>query len=422
MDALVIGTGGASGWPEAGCRCASCMRARSAGLRRAPGRVLVDDWLEVVPGRPLVPGTGPSPAAALRIERLPGGLEITDPDGSRLLLAGGPGEIPAPQPGASPYDIALLDLLASPEQLGRLRVTGLVHERTAVAALYTDHRVSSADEMARRCALWGADQAHDGQLIGSAGTGPRTRPGPRMSPGPEMSTSRPHRTLIIGGGRSGKSTEAELRLAAEPQVTYVAAGPFAPAGPNRHADSNPGGENSGQGDPAQRDSWPAPDGEPDLEWARRVAVHQARRPHWWRTVESLDIAGILREADGALLIDGIGTWLAAVLDEAGTWTEVGMWTEPGRQQDPTGRGGRPEPVRSDPEELVQARIDELVSAWRQTRAMVVAVTDQVGSGLVPAYPAGRVFRDQLGWLNQRLAAESELNLHVVAGRVVTLPG
>jgi adenosyl cobinamide kinase/adenosyl cobinamide phosphate guanylyltransferase len=33
-----------------------------------------------------------------------------------------------------------------------------------------------------------------------------------------------------------------------------------------------------------------------------------------------------------------------------------------------------------------------------------------------------VFRDELGWLNQRLAAESELVLHVVAGRLTTLPG
>jgi adenosylcobinamide kinase/adenosylcobinamide-phosphate guanylyltransferase len=53
---------------------------------------------------------------------------------------------------------------------------------------------------------------------------------------------------------------------------------------------------------------------------------------------------------------------------------------------------------------------------------VVAVTDEAGSGLVPAYPAGRVFRDELGWLNQRLAAESELVVHVVAGRLTTLPG
>ena len=215
MDALVIGTGGARGWPEDGCRCASCMRARSAGQHRGPSRVLIDDWLEVVPGRPFVPGTGPTPAAALHIERLAGGLDITGQDGRRLLLAGGPGEIPEPPPGARPYDIALLDLLASPTQLGCLRASGLVHQRTAVAAIYTDHRISSDEEMARRCDLWGVGQASDGQLI----TGPAADQAPHAA--------RPHRTLIIGGARSGKSTEAELRLAAEPHVTYVAAGPFA---------------------------------------------------------------------------------------------------------------------------------------------------------------------------------------------------
>ena len=72
--------------------------------------------------------------------------------------------------------------------------------------------------------------------------------------------------------------------------------------------------------------------------------------------------------------------------------------------------------------IVQARIGDLIDAWRQTRALVVAVTDQVGSGLVPPYRAGRVFRDQLGWLNQRIATESELNLLVVAGRAMSLPG
>jgi adenosylcobinamide kinase / adenosylcobinamide-phosphate guanylyltransferase len=378
VDALVIGTGGADGWPENGCRCASCMRARAAGLRRGPGRVLVDGWLEVVPGRPLLPGTGPSPAAALSVLRLSGGFDITSPDGSRLLLAGGPAEVPEPLPGAEPYDLALLDLLASPTQLGRLRASGLVHARTAVAALYTDDRIGSPAELARRCLLWGAEQAHDGQLI----TGPAATD--------RQPAARPHRTLIIGGARSGKSTEAELRLAAEPRVTYVAAGPFPPAA----------------ADPPSSESWTGPDNQPDREWARRVAVHRSRRPSWWRTVETLDLARILAEENGALLIDGIGTWLAAVLDEAG------MWADP----DAPGRPGE------EPESLVQARIDELIGAWRQTAALVVAVTDQVGSGLVPAYPAGRVFRDQLGWLNQRLAAESELNLQVVAGRVTTLPG
>ena len=133
-------------------------------------------------------------------------------------------------------------------------------------------------------------------------------------------------------------------------------------------------------------------------------MHRSRRPPWWRTVESLDIAGLLRRETGALLIDGIGTWLAAVLDEAGMWAEERPVAGPGA------------------EDVVRARIDELIGAWRQTSSLVVAVTDQVGSGLVPAYPAGRVFRDQLGWLNQRIAAESELNLQVAAGRVTTLPG
>jgi len=104
-----------------------------------------------------------------------------------------------------------------------------------------------------------------------------------------------------------------------------------------------------------------------------------------------------------VLVDGIGTWLAGVMDEAGMWAT-----------DPPGDDGAAK--------LLAARIDDLVDAWRQTRAIVVAVTDQVGSGLVPPYPAGRAFRDQLGWLNQRLAAESEVNLLVVAGRVTTLPG
>jgi adenosylcobinamide kinase / adenosylcobinamide-phosphate guanylyltransferase len=404
VDALVIGTGGACGWPEDGCRCASCMRARSAGQYRAPGRVRVADWLEVAPGEPILPGTGPDPAAA-HVEQVPGGLDITGPAGDRLLLAGGPGEVPVPPPGTRPYDVALLDLLTNPAQLGELRARGLVHDRTTVAALYTDHRVTSEAEISRRCALWGAIQARDGQVI----TGPATAPSSR---GP-----RPHRTLIIGGGRSGKSTEAELRLAAEPRVTYLAAGPFAPArraglDPVTAADDPhpdvPGASGS--------QSWTGPGGEPDAEWARRVAAHRVRRPHWWRTVESLDIAGLLRTEADALLIDGIGTWLAAVLDQAG------MWADEMRPPAAMSGGSSVDEGRPDAATLVEAAIDELVAAWRQTSAVVVAVTDQVGSGLVPAYPAGRVFRDQLGWLNQRLAAESELNLQVTAGRVTTLPG
>ena len=80
MDAVIVGTGGAQGWPEDGCRCASCMRARSAGLHRAPGRVLIADYIEVIPGKPVRPGTMPNCPTPVHIEQLAGGLDITGPD------------------------------------------------------------------------------------------------------------------------------------------------------------------------------------------------------------------------------------------------------------------------------------------------------------------------------------------------------
>jgi Adenosyl cobinamide kinase/adenosyl cobinamide phosphate guanylyltransferase len=72
-----------------------------------------------------------------------------------------------------------------------------------------------------------------------------------------------------------------------------------------------------------------------------------------------------RTARGALLIDGIGTWLAALLDECG-WDLV----------DEAAR------------EKLGARTAELVGAWRQARGYVVAVSDETGLGVVPATPAG----------------------------------
>ena len=335
---------------------------------RSAGRTLVDGALLLTPGEPpraqtVAPDAG---RPGHRVVAVPGGWDITGPDGGRLLAAAGPGQVPEPGDGARPYDLALLDVLAQPAQLGQLRSRGLVHARTAVAVLSADHRVTSEQELARRCAIWGVHPSRDGDRV----SGPLPEPA-------RPAFGRPHRTLIIGGARSGKSREAELRLSGEPSVTYLAAGPW------------------------PDDSWTGADGAPDAEWAARVAVHQAARPGWWQTVESLDIAGFLRAADGALLIDGVGTWLTAILDQAGAW------------RDPPAAGAM---------DQVAASLSQLVSAWRQTRGLVLAVTDQVGEGLVPAHPAGRLFRDQLGWLNQRLAAESDLVLHVVAGRVVSLPG
>ncbi|HTQ91822.1 MAG TPA: bifunctional adenosylcobinamide kinase/adenosylcobinamide-phosphate guanylyltransferase [Streptosporangiaceae bacterium] len=366
MRVLVEGSGGDAGWPQPGCRCASCLRQAAAGSARKGSAIVVD-------GRVRLSADGRvASAAGYRVRRVadaraggPGGWDVTAPDGGRLLYpagAGGIGAAPAPPEGTAPYDVAFLDLLGDPAQLGWLRARGLITAGTVAAVAYADHRVPSEAELARRCGFWRVRLAGDGEAIDPARSVPKDRDFPGGT----------RRVLVLGGARSGKSERAELRLAGEPEVTYVATG------------------NRGTGDP---------------DWAARVAAHRARRPAWWATAETTDLAGLLGAnsgADhgtgpGALLIDGIGTWLAAVLEECG-------W-------DPRDGAAR---------ETVAARIAGLTGAWRQACGYVVAVSDETGLGVVPASAAGRLFRDELGRLNQALAAESEEAELVVAGRVLPL--
>jgi adenosylcobinamide kinase/adenosylcobinamide-phosphate guanylyltransferase len=173
------------------------------------------------------------------------------------------------------------------------------------------------------------------------------------------------RTLVTGGARSGKSTFAES-LVGDGPVRYVAPG------------------------------YPPGD---DTEWAARVAGHRARRPAHWHTVETVDVAAELAAARPGvtLLVDCLVTWLTRQLDEAGAWTEEAGWHEG-----------------------VAAQCDRLVAAWRHTEAPVVAVTNEVGLGVVPATASGRLFRDLLGTLNQRVGAASDRLYLVVAGRALDL--
>jgi adenosylcobinamide kinase / adenosylcobinamide-phosphate guanylyltransferase len=304
----------------------------------------------------------------------PGGWDVTGPDGERLLYPARPGAVPVPPEDAAAYDIAFLDLLGEPAQLGLLRARGLITAGTVTAVAFADHRVSSEGELRRRCAFWGAELPGDGDAVTTVRS---------VQKRSDVSRRMPWRVLVLGGARSGKSEQAEMRLAGEPDVTYVATGSTGAGGP-----AEPGGS---AGDPEPG----GPAGDP--EWAARVAAHRARRPAWWRTAETTDLAGVLAGARGALLIDGIGTWLAAVMDECGAWDGS-----------------------ADSAARLAARIAGLAGAWRQTAAYVVAVSDETGLGVVPGTPAGRRFRDELGRLNQVLAAESEEAELVVAGRIIPL--
>ncbi len=367
MRVLAEGSGGSDGWPRPGCRCASCLRQAANGNYRVQSTIVIDGQLrlrvgngETGNGETGVAGDGAGNAAGYRVRRLAdwrdggaGGWDVTAPDGGRLLYPAGPGAVPAPPEGAAPYHVAFLDLLGDPAQLGWLRARGLITAGTVTAVACADHRVPSERELARRCGFWRAGLVRDGDAID-----------PDRSVINDLDLpAGTRRVLVLGGARSGKSERAELRLAGEPDVTYVATGRL---------------------------------GADDPDWAARVAAHRARRPSWWRTAETTDLAGLLGTARGALLIDGIGTWLAAILDECG-WDDAAAARE-----------------------KLAGRIAELTGAWRQTRAHVVAVSDETGLGVVPATPAGRLFRDELGRLNQALAAESEEAELVVAGRVLPL--
>ena len=296
--------------PDAAARPACGRGANGSG--RAPGRVVVDGLLQLTgpqltvlagagpdePGRRDGPSGGPAEwlarsdreLAGYRVRRLPGGWDVTAPDGARLLAGAGTGSAMTVPPEAH-YDIALLDLPGHPEQLGRLRAQGAVTQETLAGALFADHRVTSEQELSRRCRIWRARLLRDGETL--------IIPAPAV-PGAEL-RQLPCRTLVLGGTRLGKSAEAEMRVAAEPEVTYVATGHRRPADP---------------------------------EWAARIEAHRARRPAWWRTVESPDLAGISGRRTAPCW------WTASPPGWRPRWTSAAAGTAAHRRPPSSGSGSR----------------------------------------------------------------------------------
>lgn len=172
-------------------------------------------------------------------------------------------------------------------------------------------------------------------------------------------------TLVLGGARSGKSAYAEGLFDGAPAVTYIATGELPSTA--------------------------------DPEWAERVWSHQERRPSSWHTVETLDVSPVLLDASTPVLLDCLATWLTRIYDRAGAWQDTRGWRE-----------------------SVDAEVDALVEAWASSSVPIVAVSNEVGSGVVPETPAGRLFRDGLGRLNQRVAEVSDRVTLIVAGRPVEL--
>ena len=166
-------------------------------------------------------------------------------------------------------------------------------------------------------------------------------------------------TLLLGGARSGKSALAE-RLAArwDGPVTVVVT--------------------------AQAR---------DAEMAERIRRHRARRPAGWRTIEEpLDLEAALAKApaEAQVVLDCLTLWVSNLVEQGLTDEQVGQL----------------------------ARSAAAAAAARA--APTVVVSNEVGSGIVPADPLSRRYRDLLGQVNAVWAAAAGQALLLVAGRAVPL--
>ncbi|MEU3855980.1 bifunctional adenosylcobinamide kinase/adenosylcobinamide-phosphate guanylyltransferase [Streptomyces sp. NPDC028722] len=400
MEITLLGTGAPAGLPRPDCSCAACASALGPDARAATA-VLVDGTLLL----DLTPGVA---FAAARAGHSLGGVRqalLSHPhDGPAV-------EVPAglPQPGrvADGRELALLTghrvravamdaggtgyAVTGPDGQRLLYLppggapAGLQGTASEPYDLVLADVVGRPDALARLRAAGSAGPATDVLAVhldhdvppGAelrrrlAAAGARAVPdGTTLTVGAyEDVPDVPRRTLVLGGARSGKSVEAERRLEAFPGVVYVATG----------------GTRGG-----------------DTEWAERVATHRERRPGSWRTAETTDLVPLLAGEGPPLLIDCLSLWLTDVMDAVGAWDDS-EWA-----------GGAQKALRE--------RVRELTSAVRAARRTVVAVSNEVGSGIVPATASGRRFRDELGRLNAAFGAECEQVVLVVAGQALVLRG
>jgi adenosylcobinamide kinase/adenosylcobinamide-phosphate guanylyltransferase len=175
-------------------------------------------------------------------------------------------------------------------------------------------------------------------------------------------------TLILGGARSGKSTFAEhLAIEHGGKVLYV----------------------------ATAQAW-------DDEMRQRITQHQAQRPANWQTLEAPQAVGTAiqttDQGDADVVLVDCLTMLASnviiALPESATDAEATA--------------------------ALTGEIDRLLGAYQTGSADWIIVSNEVGLGIVPAYPLGRLYRDALGRANQRLAAAADRVLFMVAGLPMTV--
>jgi adenosylcobinamide kinase / adenosylcobinamide-phosphate guanylyltransferase len=169
-------------------------------------------------------------------------------------------------------------------------------------------------------------------------------------------------TLLLGGARSGKSSHAQaLAESSGKSVTYLATAQAL-----------------------------------DDEMSARIQKHKAERPAHWQTLEiPLNIASHVGQIKSDIVILDCLTLLATnllmqfvkddLVDEAAF------------------------------AEAIHKEVEDLLAAISASEQDWIIISNEIGLGLVPPYQMGRVYRDLLGWANQRLAREADQVIFMVAG-------
>jgi len=176
--------------------------------------------------------------------------------------------------------------------------------------------------------------------------------------------------LVTGGARSGKSRFAEQLLEGKTDVAYLATAKIE-----------------------------------DSEMADRVAAHQASRPSCWRTFEGhSSMHGAVGE-ESFYLMDCLTVFTSNIMFEMTAQYER-----------------IPKDVQAAVEARIRSELDELIAAVQEKNATLIIVTNELGSGIVPAHHISRVFRDIAGRMNQYAASLSDSVYLTVSGIPVKIKG
>ena len=169
-------------------------------------------------------------------------------------------------------------------------------------------------------------------------------------------------TLVLGGVRSGKSRYAQAMAERSERVTFIATAEL-------------------------RD---------DEEMLQKIARHRSERPDYWTTIEEpLQLAksiGTAAAGCDAILVDCLTLYASNLMEQF------------------------------EHASLISEQLDQLCAALQSVPCPVILVSNEVGSGVVPAYALGRKFRDLVGEINQRVAVVADTVLLMVAGLPLALKG